>query len=143
MYRKYMFVNFYYRDLQNHIQSELNELRTKEVNANSQIHSQVIHTGNACSSPIWNISDSSDISISLHNLSDTSLFMAEHMPQQCVEQDANVKDSAHSGFISLPGGESSYSVMPNSSKSQGNFSIYIYIYVYKCSIRKILLYEFT
>ncbi|XP_017767428.1 PREDICTED: uncharacterized protein LOC108556027 [Eufriesea mexicana] len=120
--------------------SGLKDIYVHEESSNPQI--SLVHRGLACSSPTSTSSHNSNIHISWRDISDISLSTADHDPTQKrnvqnflhkadkisafsetqIEnlekkrtkniKESSTKDSANLDFISLPGGESSLTLLP-------------------------------
>ncbi|XP_043255976.1 uncharacterized protein LOC122399386 isoform X1 [Colletes gigas] len=131
------------KELQHQIADQLSNLNiyVHEENTNPQI--SLVHGGLACSSPTSTSSRESNIPISWHDTSDVSLSTVDHIPPKNRDvqkflyepekvsavpenyvgnlekkrskhiMESQAKDSVNLEFISLPGGESSLTVLPS------------------------------
>ncbi|KAK2576295.1 hypothetical protein KPH14_005660 [Odynerus spinipes] len=137
------------KEFQNQITEQLMGLREAcTIEENSNLHGSVVQGGLACSSPSPTSSERSNVLTSWHDISDVSLSTIEpNPPNKELKQSSSKKDtlltpmyraerditkkkmednsesknrdSAQLEFISLPGGESSNTILLASYKDQG------------------------
>lgn len=154
----------YLRELQNQIADQLSSLNiyVHEESTNPQI--SLVHGGLACSSPTSTSSRESNMPTSWHDISDVSLSTVGHIPpknrdlQKFLQKsnktlsvseshignlgkkwtknvkESQTKDSVNLEFISLPGGESSLTLLPSYKdlgcteiSQSGNYIRYVHI----------------